>query len=252
MDDTVRVDVRTGAKQVFCPATQRFGGQEVACEICLLVKIDGKAAKPEFLAYTSQKPSRVCFAHATFEVDDCDDTCRRTFCDRHGYRLARLSQLVEVFTLARRIATRPTKKPPMDGSTGGRIQRRLKRSMVSSALALASAIMLSSVKEKASLAMFAMRSQASIACDWLWAGERAIFRISLKERNKSMSLSSFIGRKGRKQKWPPTEAGGLAYSAGSSAGLSAYNASSSQSMMRLASSKSNVYGSKTCNPRPVL
>ena len=37
-----------------------------------MVKIDSEAALAEFLADTSQQPSRMCFPDATFEIDDRD------------------------------------------------------------------------------------------------------------------------------------------------------------------------------------
>ena len=64
----------------------------------------------------------------------------------------------------------------------------------------------------------------------------------------------FCGHNGMEgeNKRPPTEAGGLAYLWKSSGGLSAYNASFSQSMMRTASSKSSLRGSNICSSWPMV
>ena len=58
-----------------------------------------------------------------------------------------------------------------------------------------------------------------------WARDQAREEISLKARNRSMSLLNLIIDRGRKQEAPSTEAGRLAYFWKSSAGLSAYSAS---------------------------
>jgi len=50
-------------------------GEETLRDVRLLVQIDNQAPECTLLTDGGEQPAKVCFAHATFQVERCDDLC---------------------------------------------------------------------------------------------------------------------------------------------------------------------------------